>query len=186
MKKLMSITLLLVFSFIFVIGCEKEKKEEPKLGNYKEGTYFGFDIESKYNATIYVNEDGFIKSVFIDAAYVELNDECKANRTTGKFEGVCVASSKQMLGDDYNMKPASPIEKEWFEQVQVIADKVIIEQGINWMVLKYKDKDGNITTTMPEGQSEADKIYQDAISGATIHVIEVYNAIIKALEQAKK
>lgn len=166
--------LLFIILIIIVTGCTKVAK-----GNYKEGTYFGYDSENKYTAVIYVGSDGMIKSVFIDAAYGKENEEKEIISTT-----------KQILGDDYNMKRVSKIGNEWYEQVKLIADKVVEEQGINWLEFKYRteDESGNyiFVSDKPEGVNEGDKKYTDSISGVTIHVNESYTAILNALEKAKK
>lgn len=150
----------LFISLMIFTGCTK-----ISTGNYKEGTYFGsVEFESygtKYVTTsvVYVGDTGEIKSVFIDSTYNK--DE--------------VSSTKKTLGDDYGMKLTSAskgvIENgaEWYEQVEVIENKVIENQGLDWV--KW---------------SNEEKTELDGITGVTITVDTYINAISKALDQAKK
>lgn len=180
MKKISGIILTVLL--VMISGCTKVEQ-----GDYKEGTYFGFDEESKTTAVIYVDDKGMLKSVFIDAVYGKtLEDKTK------------VYTTKQILGDDYGMKTASEnmgeIEggAEWYEQMETLADKVVEEQGIDWLEFKYKVTDDGepvkvtYTDTMPEGMTEEDKTYTDSVAGVTIHVDAVYNAVKSALDKAKK
>lgn len=172
MKKIKMIMVLL--SLILVSGCTGLQE-----GKYNTGTYFGFDEDSKYTATIYVNEEGLIKSVLIDAAYGYKNEN-----------GSITVTTKRILGDQLEMKKVSDIDAEWYTQVDRIANKVIQEQGIGWLEFKYKtiDETGKIlfVSKMPEGTTESDKVYTDTVSGVTIEVSDIYKAMTNALEQAQK
>ena len=72
MKKYIGLFLSLIVGLLLVTGCEKVES-----GNYKEGTYFGSATSTSNGTTsvtttvIYVNENGMIKSVFIDNAYTK-------------------------------------------------------------------------------------------------------------------
>lgn len=144
---------------VFITGCEKVEQ-----GSYKEGTYMGYDSYESYDekyvttAIIYVDENGMIKSCYIDSTY----DKDGANTT------------KKVLGDDYDMKETSasigviPGGAEWYEQVKVIEDKVVAEQNLDWV--KWKD---------------AEETKLDSISGVTITADSYIKAIQNALNQAK-
>jgi major membrane immunogen (membrane-anchored lipoprotein) len=147
---------------LFVVGCEKVDE-----GKYVEGTYLGVKDTvdrngEKFVTTALVNVDdkGMITNVFIDVTY-----------TTS--EGV--NTTKKVLGDAYGMKATSAnigvIEggAEWYEQVEVIENKVVSEQGIEWFTFK---EDAPTKT--------------DAVSGVTITVTDYHAALVNALEQAKK
>lgn len=145
---------LMVVTSLFLVGCTKVEEK----GLYKEGTYFGSfnDTSARpYTATAVVSVDkaGFITGVVVDATYVK--------------DGV--STTKKALGDKYGMKAASPIGKEWYEQVEVLEAKVVDEQGLSWLTWKDDTK----TTT-------------DAVSGVTIKVNILTEAIDNALEKAKK
>lgn len=150
MKKYFVLCLMLVVSLFVFTGCEK-----VETGNYKEGTYFG-TYEDNYGgkavatAVVYVDANGVIKSVFLDTVY-EKND---------------VLTTKKALGDEYNMKSASEAGKEWYEQVNLIENKVIENQGIEFMTL---NEDGKT----------------DTIAGVTMKVNALYEALNNALSKAK-
>jgi len=152
MKKYFGLAFILVLSVFVFAGCEK-----VGVGNYKEGTYFGTYVdnyggsESVASAVVYVDASGMIKSVFLDTVYSS-ND---------------VLTTKKTLGDAYNMKPASEVGKEWYEQVNLIENKVIENQDISFIKL---DSDGKT----------------DAIAGVTMKVNALYNALEDALKDAKK
>lgn len=160
MKKFLVLSLT-VICLTVMTGCEKKEH-----GKYKEGTYFGYDTFESYGdkyvatAVVYVNEDGMIKSVFIDSTY---------NKDS-------VGTTKKVLGDDYGMKETSanmdviPGGAEWYEQVNKIEEKVISEQGIDWV--KWSD-------------SSNTKLDLDTISGVTISADSYINALSSALENAK-
>lgn len=171
MKKVYGIIIAVVL--MLIAGCTPVAK-----GDYKEGTYFGYDETNRHTAVIYVDESGMIKSVFVDAAYL------------AGAEGAKYATTKQMLGDGYGMKSASKIGSEWYEQIAKLTDKVIEEQGLDWLEFKYRvtteDGDFEFTSDKPENQAEGDNKYTDSVAGVTIHVNESYTAIKSALDKAKK
>ncbi len=75
---------------------------------------------TNYVATTF-NADKQITSTFIDAVQADVNFD-----TTGKITSDLKAEikTKQELGDDYGLKAASGIGKEWFEQVDALANYV--------------------------------------------------------------
>ena len=159
MKKLV----ILLIMIVCLTGCEieKEKTVEEK-GNYKEGTYFGYSYDKAYDAyataVVYVNENGFIKSVFIDSTYI--NKQAPTTTTT-----------KKVVGNGYGMKETSgkmgKIEggAEWYEQMGAVEKYVVEHQGIDITL----DENGKT----------------DAISGATLNLKPTYEALVNALNQAK-
>jgi major membrane immunogen (membrane-anchored lipoprotein) len=161
MKKFLVFSFLVCGLFLFS-GCQNVSEK----GSYKEGTYFGYDEYESYgskfvtSAVIYVNENGLIKSVFVDSTY----DKDSVNTT------------KKALGDSYGMKETSanigviPGGAEWYEQVKKIEDKVVSEQGLSWV--KWSD-------------DAKTKLDVDTISGVTISSNSYINAINNALNQAK-
>lgn len=151
MKKMLLGLLMVMFLFV---GCTPVAEQ----GNYKEGVYYGA-VEDGYGgsknvatAVVYVNEEGYIKSIFIDTTYEKDN----------------VLTTKKALGEKYNMIVASPIKKEWFEQVEAFEQKIIKEQGLSWLEWNDEEK----TTT-------------DSVSGVTMKIDALYRAVDKALKQAK-
>ena len=144
--------LLLVMTFVLIVitGCVKIEEQ----GNYKVGTYFGSFAGngSVATAVVYVDDNGYIKSVYLDTTYEK--DE--------------VLTTKKTLGEEYGMKAASPISKEWFEQVETLEKKIITEQGLDW--IKWTDEDKTVT---------------DSVSGVTMKINTLYKAVDGALKQAK-
>ena len=143
-------------------SCSNNVCATPKI-EYKQGTYFGFDEISKYTAVIYVDNSGKVKSVFIDAVYAA---GCKTRNT---LDNTCTVTTKQILGDNYGMKAASAIKKEWYEQANTFAKKVIKEQSLSFVKWTNAEK----TTT-------------DSISGVTMSVDGMYKAVDMALTKAIK
>ena len=155
--------LIVLIMVLFLTGCEieKERPQEEK-GKYREGTYFGYAYDKSYDAyataVVYVNENGVIKSVFIDSTYIN-----KTAPTT--------TTTKKIVGPGYGMKTTSSkmgkIEggAEWYEQMGAVEKYVVEHQGLDINL----DENGKT----------------DAISGATLNLKPSYEAIINALNQAK-
>lgn len=145
--------LLIVMTFVLIVitGCVKVEEQ----GNYKVGTYFGSFVDngSVATAVVYVDDNGYIKSVYLDTTYEK--DE--------------ILTTKKTLGEEYGMKAASPISKEWFEQVGILENKIITEQGLDW--IKWTDED---------------KTETDSVSGVTMKINALYKAVDGALKQSKE
>lgn len=134
-------------------------------GKYKEGIYHDSVEYSSYGANyvttalIYVDNKGMIKSCFIDSTYVK--------------DGI--NTTKKSLGDEYGMKETSAnigvIDggAEWYEQVAVIEEKVVSDQGLDWI-----------------SWSNEEETLLDSVSGVTITADTYIEAINKALTKAKK
>lgn len=90
----------------------------------------------------------------------------------GKIESVYLdttyeGSTKKTLGNDYNMKTYNPAAAgEWFEQVEKLEAAIVENGGTDFLAL---DKDGKT----------------DAVSGCTIVITSLVEAVDNALEQAK-
>jgi len=151
MKKYIGLLFGLLICFFVLTGCEKVNE-----GDYKEGTYFGSYTDSYgttpsvATAVVYVDDSGMIKSVFLDTTYSKNN----------------TLTTKKTLGEAYGMKPKSEVEKEWFEQVNLIEAKVIENQDLSFITLDDEGK-------------------TDSIAGVTMSVSALYNALDVALKQAK-
>lgn len=152
MKKFLKILLPVIVCVFVLSGCEKVNE-----GNYKEGTYYGSVVDtyggakSVATAVVYVDSTGMIKSVFLDTTYSK--DD--------------VLTTKKTLKEDYNMKIASEVGKEWYEQVNLLEAKVVENQNITFMTL---DEEGKT----------------DAIAGVTMKIDALYKALENALNDAKK
>ena len=71
-------------------------------------------------AAVLVGEDGKIISCKLDVAQNKV-----AVNADGSFDTTATFKSKQELKEDYNMKGASPIGKEWYEQANAFAEYVV-------------------------------------------------------------
>lgn len=171
--------LLVAVILLFIAACTKVGKT-----NYEEGTYYSYDKDSKYSVVIYIDNQGLIKSVFFDAVYAA---DCM---TYNVLDETCMLTTKRALGDDYKMKEVSGIGKEWDEQVDAFANKVIKEQGLDWVNFKYRElgDDGKyyFTDDNSNQTNENDKIYTDSVAGVTIVVNNLYRLVNDALNQAKR
>lgn len=124
---------------------------------YKEGEYTGTAVDS------YGGQENTA------SAKVTINSEGKItdvylDTTYTTKDGV--STTKKTLGDDYNMMSNPNAAGEWFEQVEKLEQAVVENQGIDFLNL---DEDG----------------YTDAVSGCTIKIDAMYEALENALEQAK-
>lgn len=157
MKKVLIYSMFILL--LVISGCSP-----VETGYYKEGTYYGAATDSyggennTATALVYVNSAGVIESVFLDTTYTK--------------DGV--VTTKKALGSEYDMKNASesigniPGGAEWYEQVNTLENKVVEEQGLEW--LTWSDKDETVT---------------DSVSGVTIKINALVEALNNALDQAK-
>lgn len=112
MKKVLATLFLAIFA-ISLVACkndENEKNNEKYVYNgtftaFKEGINYGSPQITWVSVTI---EDGEIKGFNID----EIQSK----------DGNWNKKTKKQLKEDYNMKPVSPIDKEWYEQAEFLED----------------------------------------------------------------
>ena len=123
---------------------------------YKEGEYTGIAIDS------YGGQENTA------TAKVTVNSDGKITSvyldTTYTKDGI--STTKKTLGNDYNMMANPNASGEWYVQVEKLEQAVVDNQGIDFLNL---DEDG----------------YTDAVSGCTIKIDALYEALENALEQAK-
>ncbi|HAL74365.1 MAG TPA: hypothetical protein DCM45_04630, partial [Clostridiales bacterium] len=128
----------------------------------KDGT-----IDSQaYVAAVTVDKDGKVVKCVIDAM------QSKFTFTTGseiKTTADTVFKSKNELGNDYGMKKASKIQKEWFEQAAAFAA---------YCVGKTSDQIKNIAVT--EGVATD----ADLKSSVTVRIATFQDAVTKAIANA--
>lgn len=127
---------------------------------YKEGEYTGTSIDT------YGGENNTASAV------VKINAEGKIesvylDTTYTTAEGV--KTTKKTLKDEYGMlnHPYGSTVGEWYEQVEKLELAIVDHQGIDFLKL---DEDGKT----------------DAVSGCTIKIDAMYEAVNNALEEAKK
>lgn len=93
--------------------------------------------------------------------------DSKGKITSVYLDTTYQGTTKKTLKDNYNMKKFnSSAAGEWYEQVEKLEKAIVEHQGIDFITL---DNDGKT----------------DAVSGCTIKIDALYEAVSKALEQAK-
>ena len=117
-------------------------------------------------AVVGLDKDGKIASITLDVAQqkVEFDGDMKVTSDI-TAEG----KTKFELGDDYGMKAASPIKKEWFEQITALED---------WMMGKTLDEVTGMK--LEEGASKE----EDLMSSVTMTVVGYIAAVEKAVKNA--
>ena len=126
---------------------------------YKEGTYNGTAIDTyggqENKATARVVIDADGK---IESVYLDTTYTTDDN----------VVTTKKKLGDDYGMynHPYGSTVGEWYEQVEALEQAIVENQGVDFLDLNDEGK-------------------TDAVSGCTIAINALVEAVNDALEQAK-
>jgi len=126
---------------------------------YIEGVYTGTAIDNYGGQS---NTATAIITVDANGKITDVNLD-----TTYTKDGV--ETTKKKLGTDYGMygSPYGSQVGEWYEQVEALEKNVVDNQGLDGIKL---DSDG----------------YTDTVSGCTIKIDALYNALNDALTQAKK
>ena len=120
------------------------------------------------SAAVTLGADGKILGVKIDSTQSKVNFDAKGQLTSDVNAEV---KTKVELGDQYGMKKASGIGKEWYEQIAALED---------WMVGKTIDEVMSMSVTAEGTTDEA-----DLTSSVTIHVGDYLTAVQKAVANAK-
>lgn len=127
---------------------------------YTEGVYTGSAIDNYGGQS---NTATAIVTVDSNGKITDVNLDTTYTTNEG------VETTKKALGTDYGMYGHEYGSKvgEWYEQVEALEDNVIENQGLKGIEL---DSDG----------------YTDTVSGCTIKIDALYEAIEDALNQARK
>ncbi len=123
--------------------------------------------------SVVFDADGKIKSISIDVAQAYVNFDDKGKITTDIAKPV---KTKKQKGDDYGMKTASPIKKEWFEQIDAL-EKWMVGKSVNDVVNMPTTKKDDAHTKVPD--------VAELKSSCTIDVGEIIEALQMAKENAK-
>jgi hypothetical protein len=122
MKRIMIMLAIFALAAAALTGCAAPKVYKLGTGSFSEisgrtavtGTDGRIQVTTEY-ATVLIDKDGKIVYINIDSAQ---------NQGTFNLLGVIVkaevAPTKKEKGDAYGMKAASPIKKEWFEQIAAL------------------------------------------------------------------
>ncbi|MGI5839168.1 MAG: hypothetical protein ACOX8W_05840 [bacterium] len=100
-------------------------------------------------AAVAFDEAGKVIQVIIDTAQSKINFDKEMKVTSDKAAPV---KTKKELGNDYNMKGASSIGKEWFEQVNELEKWMVGKtvDEIKGMKVKARDEDHPAVPDVPE------------------------------------
>ncbi len=120
------------------------------------------------SAAVTLDADGKILNVKIDMTQSKVNFDAAGQLTTDTSAEV---KTKVELGDEYGMKAASGIGKEWYEQAAALED---------WMVGKTIDE-----VMAMELSAEGTPADADLTSSVTVHVGDYLAAVKKAVDNAK-
>ncbi|MDY5377884.1 MAG: hypothetical protein SPG60_07585, partial [Eubacterium coprostanoligenes] len=127
---------------------------------YYESNETNLQYDTNY-AIVTVDADGKVTSCVIDAS------QAKCSIADGKFTVEKGAyKSKKELGDDYNMRGASPIGKEWYEQAEAFE---------KWCVGKTADE---IKASYGDDMAATDA---DLKAGCTITISGIAENVAKAI-----
>lgn len=91
----------------------KSKNADDKDGVAQAYTHYG---------VVTLGADGKITSSIIDASQANISFSKEGKITSDK---AATYQTKNELGEGYNMRGASPIKKEWFEQSKAFADYIV-------------------------------------------------------------
>lgn len=116
------------------------------------------DVEKKEGSATLTNNSGETTMVDVELKGDKIEDVDIDETAKGS------TSTKKELNDKYNMKQASPIKKEWYQQVEFFEDYVE-QHGVDKITLNSEGKAENA----------------DVLSGCTISV----DGFIKGIQEAK-
>ncbi len=178
MKRLF-VALLAVAMLVSMTACGTATKE----ADYKLG--MGIDVSTASSkagtaqvdatvATVILDKDGKIVDCKLDVAQSKLgvaDGELEEGAADKAFK------TKQELKEDYNMKPASGIGKEWYEQAKFLEDYVVGKTAAEVAAIATVEKNGH-----PAVPADA-----DLTAGCTMDIGAFKAAIAKACadDQAK-
>ena len=118
-------------------------------------------------AAVLVGEDGKIISCKLDVAQNKV-----AVAADGSFENTAEFQSKQELKEKYNMKPASAIGKEWYEQANAFADYLV-------------GKTAEEVRAIEVGGDHNGPVDADIAASCTMNVTDMIEAVAQAVESAQ-
>ena len=149
-----------------VAGDGEYKNEVSVLGSYTPGIYFGFDVSNQTTSVVVIGQAGGITSVFFDA--VSCSTDTDAD---GIKDSDC--TTKQILGDAYNMVTYGGANQEWYLQANELAAAIVAAQGWDddWEIAADK-----FVVTDPE--------VIDDVAGVTIGIDGFLTSLEDALTQA--
>lgn len=177
MKKIFALALSTVLVMSLFTACSTTaKSEKVKTGlavvtevskSTDAGEKDGLAQANSTAVAVLVDQKGVIKNCVIDVIQPKINFNTAGELTT---DLATVYISKQELKDDYGMRAASPIGKEWFEQADAFA-KYVTGKTID-QVKGIAIEDGYPAE-------------EDLKSSVTMHITEIVTALENAVANAQ-
>lgn len=176
MKKLVSLLLCLALAMTMLTACGSTTKEVKtglavisSAGSSKDATddKDGLAQVDSTAVAVLVDDKGVIQNIVIDVIQTKFNFSATGEITTDL--GTRFISKKE-LGDDYDMRKASPIGKEWDEQAEALEKYVT---GKTLAEVKGIAIDGGYPTD------------EDLTSSVTMRIDSILSAIEKAVNNAE-
>lgn len=124
-------------------------------------------------ASVTVDADGKIAACVLDAAQTKVSFNNKGEITADLNAEI---NTKVELGDNYGMKQASAIGKEWYEQIQAFAD---------WTIGKTLDEVKGLKVKKVDDSHPAVPDVPELTSSVSVSVGDYITAIEKAVSSAK-
>lgn len=176
MKKIVAITLAL----LVLAGCSSETYKTGlgmvnSIGSSKSATAdaAGLAQADVTAAAVTLDSKNTIVSISFDVVQTKINFDNTGAITT---DLATQFKTKKELKEDYNMKPASPIGKEWYEQIAALEEYALGKTAEEFVATPTKAKD-------EEHDSVPD--VEDLASSCTMVIGDFLAATEKAVANAK-
>lgn len=176
MKKIVAITLAL----LVLAGCSSETYKTGlgmvnSIGSSKSATAdaAGLAQADVTAAAVTLDSKNVIVSISFDVVQTKINFDNTGAITT---DLATQFKTKKELKEDYNMKPASPIGKEWYEQIDALEDYALGKTAEEFVATPTKAKDEQ-HTSVPD--------VEDLASSCTMVIGDFLAATEKAVANAK-
>ncbi len=139
MKKILALVLVLAIVASFA-ACGAAEAE------YKLGMGVSVSLDSSKDAT--AQADATVATVVLDADGKIVAADLDCAQTKVKFDDIADLSkvdlrTKKEKKEDYNMKGASPIGKEWYEQAAAFVEKMIGKTAADIEAIETEEKNGH-------------------------------------------
>ena len=175
MKKIVAITLAL----LVLAGCSSETYTSGlgmvnSIGSSKSATEeaAGLAQADVTAASVMLDSKGTIVGISFDVVQTKVNFDATGTITT---DLATEFKTKKELKEDYNMKPASPIGKEWFEQIAALEEYAVGKSVSDVTGMAVKEVNGH--TNVPD--------IEDLASSCTMSCGDFFASLDKAAANAK-
>ena len=160
MKKIVAITLAL----LVLAGCSSETYTSGlgmvnSIGSSKSATEeaAGLAQADVTAASVMLDSKGTIVGISFDVVQTKVNFDATGTITT---DLATEFKTKKELKEDYNMKPASPIGKEWYEQIDALEKYAMGKAAADFVDTPTKAKDEH-HTAVPDVEDLASSCTMD-------------------------